>query len=146
MTERTALFISHANPEDNVFTTWLGAKLSAAGYEVWADVLKLVAGQDWQRKLEDALRNRAVKVLMVGTALGADKQGVRNEIQIANDIAKTIQDKEFVIPLKLEQFNAPFLIAHAQYVDFSKSWAAGLKELLETLPTYNVPKTANESP
>jgi hypothetical protein len=146
MSNRDAIFISHANPEDNVFTTWLGAKLSAAGYEVWADVLKLVAGQDWQRKLEDALRNRAVKVLMVGTELGVTKQGVRNEIQIATDISKKIPDAEFIIPLKLEQFDAPFLIAHAQYVDFSKSWAAGLKELLESLATYNVPKVATESP
>ena len=36
---RDAIFISHANPEDNDFTVWLGARLTAAGYEVWADVL-----------------------------------------------------------------------------------------------------------
>lgn len=42
--ERIALFISHANPEDNPFTLWLGAKLSALGYEVWADVLRLCGG------------------------------------------------------------------------------------------------------
>lgn len=34
--DRPALFISHAAPEDNAFTLWLGAKLSAMGYEVWA--------------------------------------------------------------------------------------------------------------
>ena len=28
---RDAIFISHANPEDNVFTVWLGARLTAAG-------------------------------------------------------------------------------------------------------------------
>jgi len=58
MSERQALFISHASPEDNAFTIWLGAKLAAAGYEVWADILRLTGGDDWQRKLEDALRNR----------------------------------------------------------------------------------------
>jgi hypothetical protein len=51
MSERQALFISHATPEDNAFTIWLGAKLAAAGYEVWADVLRLRGGDDWQRKL-----------------------------------------------------------------------------------------------
>ena len=55
---RQAVFISHANPEDNVFTVWLGAKLSALGYEVWADVLRLRGGQDWQRRLEHAIRER----------------------------------------------------------------------------------------
>jgi hypothetical protein len=46
MSERQALFISHASPEDNAFTVWLGAKLAAAGYEVWADVLRLTGGDD----------------------------------------------------------------------------------------------------
>jgi TIR domain len=61
MSERQALFISHASPEDNAFTIWLGAKLAAAGYEVWADVLRLTGGDDWQRKLEDALRSLFVR-------------------------------------------------------------------------------------
>src|SRR5687768_8335100 len=48
--DREALFISHANPEDNALVRWLGAKLTAMGYEVWADVMRptrrfgLVAG------------------------------------------------------------------------------------------------------
>jgi hypothetical protein len=87
MSERQALFISHASPEDNAFTIWLGAKLAAAGYEVWADVLRLTGGDDWQRKLEDALRNRACKVLLVANQKSVEKQGVRNEIQIASDVA-----------------------------------------------------------
>ena len=41
---RQALFISHANPEDNAFTLWLGAKLTALGYQVFADVLRLRGG------------------------------------------------------------------------------------------------------
>lgn len=103
------------------------------GYEVWADVLRLKGGDDWQRKLEDALRNRAAKVLLVADAVSVEKQGVRNEIQIASDIARRIDDKEFIIPLRLGAFDAPFLIAHAQYIDFENSWATGLGELLETL-------------
>jgi len=54
--ERVALFISHAEPEDNPFPIWLAAKLAALGYEVWADVMRLRAGEDWQRKLQGAFR------------------------------------------------------------------------------------------
>src|SRR5271157_1238700 len=32
---RRLLFISHANPEDNAFATWLATQLAIAGYEVW---------------------------------------------------------------------------------------------------------------
>lgn len=130
---RDAIFISHANPEDNGFTIWLGSRLAAAGYEVWADVLKLRGGQDWQRLLEDALRNKAGKVLFVGTYHGAQKQGVRNEIQIAHTVSRRIADSEFIIPLRLTKFEAPFLIAHAQYINFEHSWTDGLAELLATL-------------
>lgn len=82
--DRSAIFISHAAPEDNAFTLWLGAKLAALGYEVWADVLRLRGGDDWQRKLEHALRHRAAKVLLVANPRAVDKQGVRNEVQIAS--------------------------------------------------------------
>jgi TIR domain-containing protein len=137
---RNVVFISHANPEDNPFTIWLGAKLAAAGYEVWADVLRVRGGQDWQRKLEDAIRNRACKVLFAANQVAAGKQGVRNELQIASDTGKKIGDSDFIIPLRLGDFEKPFLVAHAQYINFERSWASGLKELLETLQdTYKLP-------
>ena len=140
MQERRAIFISHATPEDNAFTIWLGAKLAAAGYEVWADVLRLNGGDDWQRKLEEALRERACKVLLVANPNSVSRQGVRNEIQIASDVARKIGDSNFIIPLRLAAFEAPFLIAHAQYIDFSRGWAAGLYELFQVLQQeYKVP-------
>jgi hypothetical protein len=138
--ERRAIFISHANPEDNLFTIWLGAKLAAAGYEVWADVLRLVGGDDWQRKLEQALRERTCKVLLVANPNAVSKQGVRNEIQIASEVAQKIGDSNFIIPLRLAPFDAPFLIAQAQYIDFSGAWAAGLYELFQALQQeYKIP-------
>src|ERR1700730_5574470 len=79
---RQALFISHASPEDNAFTLWLGAKLTALGYEVFADVLRLKGGDDWERVLENAIREKAAKFLLVATPHGVQKQGVRNEITI----------------------------------------------------------------
>lgn len=141
---REAIFISHAAPEDNAFTIWLGAKLSAMGYEVWADVLRLKGGDDWQRKLENVLRHRACKMLLVANPRAVDKQGVRNEIQIASETARKIGDNAFVIPLRMEPFEAPFLIAQAQYIDFTRGWTRGISELLETLQeTYHVPRSAS---
>ena len=141
MDTRNVVFITHANPEDNPFAIWLGAKLASAGYEVWADVLKLRGGQDWQRLLEETIRLRARKVLFAANQVAVGKQGVRNEIQIASDTAKKIHDSDFIIPLRLGDFEKPFLVAHAQYINFERSWASGLKELLETLQdTYKVPR------
>lgn len=137
---RAAIFISHATPEDNHFVRWLGAKLTAMGYEVWADVMRLQGGDDWARKLEAALRNRAKKMLLVCTPSGLEKQGVRNEIQIGSDLSKKLDDKTFIIPLRLEDFEPPFLTAHLQYINFKNSWATGLAELIELLDTKEVPR------
>src|SRR6516225_1339972 len=93
---REALFISHASPEDNPFTLWLGAKLTALGYQVFADLLRLRGGDDWERILENAIREKAAKVLLVATPHGVQKQGVRNEIATATQTAKKIGDHEFI--------------------------------------------------
>ena len=116
----------------------------ATGYEVWADVLRLNGGDDWQRKLEGALRDRAFKVLLVANQKSVTKQRVRNEIQIASDVGVKIQDPNFIIPLRLGPFDEPFLVAQAQYVDFSRGWAVGLHELLDLLETeYKVPRNGD---
>jgi hypothetical protein len=129
---RTSLFISHA-AEDKDFALWLGSRLSAAGYDVWADVLRLKGGDDWARVLEDALRNKALKMLLVATKDGIEKQGVRNEIAMAVEVAKATSDSAFTIPLRLENYTPPFLAVQHQWIDFKNGWGSGLQELLETL-------------
>ena len=99
--DRQFLFISHANPERNAFTLWLGLRFSAAGYHIWADVFRLPGWQDLQWLLEGTLTNKARKVLPAGTRRSAQNQGVRNEIRIAHDIGRRIGDLEFVFPLPL---------------------------------------------
>ena len=138
---RNTVFISHANPEDNLFVAWLGARLEDVGFTVWADIHSLRGGHDWQRKIEHELRNKSVKSLVVCTQAGLSKQGVRNEIQIADEVGKQIGDDEFIIPLRLGKFDAPFLIAHRQYIDFQTNWSEGLQELIDVLEnTYHVPR------
>src|SRR5438034_2481600 len=138
---RQALFISHANPESNAFARWLGAKLAAMGYEVWADVMRLHGGDDWARELEDALRNRSIKMLFAGTPAALEKQGVRNEIEIASKVASKLKDPKFIIPMRIDPYEPHFRIAHLQYVDFSKSWADGLAEVVDLLVNvYKVPR------
>jgi hypothetical protein len=60
-------------------------------------------------------------------------------------VAGLIGDDEFVIPLRLAPYQSPFLVAQAQFVDFSKSWTKGLAELLDTLSEKGVPRTSPEN-
>lgn len=142
---RQTLFISHASPEDNAFTLWLGAKLTALGYSVFADILRLRGGDDWERVLENEIRLRAVKVLLVATPHGVQKQGVRNEITIAAQTAKKIEDSAFIVPLRLAPFEPQLQIAHAQYLNFTASWAAGLSDLLALIEEWRIPRREDAS-
>ncbi|NTJ36294.1 toll/interleukin-1 receptor domain-containing protein [Agrobacterium rhizogenes] len=137
---RESIFISHATPEDNAFTLWLGNRLDAMGYDVWADIFRLHGGDNWEVVLEDAIRQRACKVLVVSNPVSVAKQGVRNEISLALATGKSIKDDSFVIPLGTAEHESSFQIVHAQRIDFMKGWAKGLRELIETLESAGIPR------
>ncbi len=139
-TSRPLVFISHATPDDNEFVLWLGTRLTALGYGVWADILKLRGGQDWTEALELALKDRAAKVLLVCTPSGLAKKGVQREIKLAQQVAKKIGDDAFIIPLRKERYELTFDTALAQYIDFTANWGQGLVELAATLEQYAVPR------
>lgn len=143
--DRPLVFISHATPDDNEFVLWLGTRLTALGYDVWADILKLRGGQDWTEALEQALKDRAAKVLLVCTPAGLAKTGVKREIKLAQEVAKKIDDSAFIIPLRKERYELTFDTALAQYIDFTANWGQGLVELATTLVEYKVPRVANAS-
>jgi hypothetical protein len=79
-------------------------------------------------------------MLLVCTPTGLEKQGVRNEVQIASDLARKLDDKAFIIPLRLDVYEAPFLVAQTQYIDFKPSWARGLAELVTLLRERQFPR------
>jgi hypothetical protein len=139
---RPLVFISHGTPEDNEFVLWLGTRLTALGYDVWADILKLRGGQDWTEALEQALKERAAKVLLICTPAGLAKKGVQREIKLAQQVAKKIEDDAFIIPLRKERYELTFDTALAQYIDFTGNWGRALTELVETLEDYGVPRSS----
>ncbi|MEO7222056.1 MAG: TIR domain-containing protein [Devosia sp.] len=48
--------------DDNEFVRWLGGKLTARGYTVWADVFQLKGGTPFWTTIEDTLRKRAIMI------------------------------------------------------------------------------------
>ena len=139
--DRPLVFISHATPEDNEFVLWLGTRLTALGYEVWADILKLRGGQDWTEELERALKEGAAKFVLVCTPTGLQKKGVQREIKLAQQVGKAIGDDAFILPIRKEKYELTFDTALAQYIDFTENWGQGLVELAATLEQYGVPRS-----
>jgi hypothetical protein len=137
---RITVFISKATPDDDEFVLWLAPRLEAAGYTVYADIVRLDPGMRWRQELTSTLQNRAIKMLLCCQDSSLARNGVQEEIGIAEDLVKELKDKEFIIPLRLKPYKKVFGIGELQYVDFSESWADGLKDILEKLKKDNVPR------
>lgn len=54
--ERDVVFVSHANPEDDAFATWLAIRLVRTGYRVWCDKTNLLAGENFWNDIEAVIR------------------------------------------------------------------------------------------
>ncbi len=119
---------------------WLATRLEAHGYEVFADILDLDAGDGWRRKITTNLQDSAVKMLLCCSDETLARDGVIEEIEIAKDLVRSLDDPNFIIPLKLKRYKKVFGIGSLQYIDFESGWAQGLSKLLKSLERQGVPK------
>lgn len=133
---RDMLFVSHANPEDNEFALWLTRRLSADGYSVWCDNTRLLGGEDFWRVAETAIRTRTYKFLYVLSKTSNVKDGPRNELQIAVNVAKTHKLHDFIIPLRVDDLpytEMNILLTRLIAIPFEIGWASGYQQLLTKL-------------
>jgi hypothetical protein len=137
---RNIVFISKATPGDDEFALWLAPRLEAAGYTVYADIIRLEPGVRWRQELTNTLQSRAVKMLLCGKDSTLSRNGVQEEIGIAEDLARELKDPKFIIPLRLERYKKVFGIGELQFIDFSNGWATGLNHLLDALEKEKVPR------
>jgi hypothetical protein len=141
---RDVVFISHATPEDNEFVKWLGARLIGLGYNVWADVFELKGGSPFWRNIEEAIRERAIKVIYVASTSSVDpsRTGVRDELSAAAGVGKSLNDPAFIIPVRLDKVdfnNFPIQVIQLNAIDFSAGWGSKLSELVDTIEVAAVP-------
>lgn len=137
---RRIVFISKSTPGDDAFTLWLAPRLEAHGYEVFADILCLEAGERWRRKLTNVLQDNAAKMLLCCSDETLSKPGVLEEIEIAEELKRSLPDEKFIIPLRLRPHRKLFGIGSLQWIDFTHGWAEGLAALLRELAKQEVPK------
>jgi hypothetical protein len=102
--DRSVVFISKATPGDDEFALWLAPRLEAAGYAVFADILTLEPGDRWRKEITSTLQTRAIKMLLCCRDSTLAREGVQEEIGIASDLAKELNDPKFIIPIRLEKF------------------------------------------
>lgn len=143
---RTKVFIGHANPEDNEFTSWLQSKLLNEGYDVVTDLSMLIGGEkDFWKNIQDALEQDAAKYVLVLSNHTFNKEGVIDEWEHAKAIEKQNNIIDFIIPLRIDDvpFDVRIGLNKRNIIPFHE-WSKGLKKLLTKLHFDGVPKLKND--
>ena len=141
---RDTIFLIKSSPIDDDFALWLAPKLEAEGYRVFADILTLQPGDRWRRQINQALQYRAAKVLLICRDATLSDPHVQDDLDIALEMAKELDDSRFIIPLRLEPGKKVKGVGDAVTVDFVRGWGEGVGLLLDALQRQKVPHPAGE--
>jgi TIR domain len=141
---RDTIFLIKASPIDDEFALWLAPKLEAEGYRVFADILTLQPGDRWRRQINQALQYRAAKVLLICRNATLGDASVQDDLDIALELSKELDDSRFIIPLRLEPGRKVKGIGDAVTVDFVRGWGEGVGLLLDVLQRQKAPRVAGE--
>ncbi len=148
-TDRSMVFVSHANPEENEFARWLTLQLANEGYPVWCDVAKLLGGEKFWESIQDAIANRTAKFVFALTHASNAKAGTLDELNCALGVEKKLGTDGFIVTLKLDDLpyeDVYINIQRRNHIDFRRSWAAGLSQLLKRLKEDRIPTRPNFNP
>lgn len=150
---RETIFIGHATPEDNEFTIWLASRLRLLGYEVWIDKSALIGGEKFWDDIDDVIRNKAAKYLLVYSTnicqkddlgnriIGKLKDGISKEYSLAESIAKQHNIQDFIVLLNIDAstYNLFIDAPRLNQIPFFDNWADGFKQLKKKLIKDSVP-------
>jgi hypothetical protein len=124
------LFISYHHPDEE-FVRSLACAVSGAGYTVWYDRIGLTAGDSFPREIEHAL-GIARHLGLVCTAESCSRPWVRKEIE-ASLYREGAEERDIIIPLRLNGCRLPLLLRTKQWCDFTQSFKIGVVQLLDAL-------------
>ena len=140
--ERVHIFISYAG-EDSHLAEWLSLKLIAEGYKVWCDRIKLLGGESYPSDIDDAIKNRTFRVIALLSKHSVHKANPKKERTLALNIARE-RKIDFLIPLNVDGLSPTeldWMTSDLTFISFSRSWAEGLKKVLNKLSSIDAPKS-----
>jgi hypothetical protein len=128
------VFIAYA-VEDVRCALDLYSALESRGYEPWMDRRKLLPGQNWIRRIEDAISNSDFFIACFSKNSARKRGGFQAEIRYALDCARRVPlDDVFMIPVRLDDCRVPRAIAReTQYVDLFPDFHGGFNRILDII-------------
>ena len=131
---RVRIFIAYAT-EDFSAAEKLYKALHARGYAPWLDRRKLLPGQNWPRRIEDAITNADYFVAFFSSSSVKKRGGFQSEVRFALSCANSLPiDDVFLIPVRLDECRVPARIQReTQYVDLFPSFGDGVERVVAAI-------------
>jgi hypothetical protein len=128
------IFIAYAT-EDGMAADRLFEALAAQGFSPWLDHRKLLPGQNWPRRIEDAFASSDFFIACFSGRSVGKRGGFQAEVRYALECAgKVPLDDVFLIPVRLDDCRVPARIQReTQYVDLFPDWEAGFALILRII-------------
>ncbi|MEA4879258.1 MAG: toll/interleukin-1 receptor domain-containing protein [Dehalococcoides mccartyi] len=134
------LFISYAT-EDGELAEWLALKLTAEGYKVWCDRVKLLGGESYPRDIDNAIKTQTFRMLALISKNSLTKENPLKERTLGHNISRQ-RKIDFVIPLLTDAIRSDeldWMDSDLTYIPFRDSWAQGLVQLIKKLRSIDTP-------
>jgi len=131
---RPRVFIAYAI-EDSPLAQKLYDQLEANGFDPWLDRRKLLPGQNWPRRIEEAIEAADFFTACFSRHSVTKRGGFQTEVRQALASASRVPlDEVYFVPLRLDYCRVPARITRElQYVDLFPDWDAGFAKLLRTI-------------
>jgi formylglycine-generating enzyme required for sulfatase activity len=101
------VFLCHSS-SDKPRVRELYGQLITEGFDVWLDEEKLLPGQNWDLKIQKAVRESDVVVVCLSNSSTTKAGYVQKEIRFALDVAEEQpEDAIYIVPAKLENCQVP---------------------------------------
>ena len=131
---RLRVFVAYAT-EDVAVAEKLFQVLRARGYAPWLDRKRLLPGQNWPRRIEDAIASADFFIACFSTRSVKKRGGFQAEVRYALDCATRLPiDDVFVVPVRLDDCRVPVRIQReTQYVDLFPDFERGVERVVATI-------------
>ncbi len=133
-TNRIRVFIAYAL-EDVATAERLYDELERRGFSPWLDRKKLLPGQNWPRRIQEAIENADYFIGCFSKSSVGKRGGFQAEIRYALDCANRVPlDEIFLIPIRLDACRVPARITReTQYIDIFPCWEEGVERVAKTM-------------
>jgi formylglycine-generating enzyme required for sulfatase activity len=113
------VFLCHAS-QDKPAVRELSQRLFAEGWiDPWLDEKKLLPGQDWRLKIEEAVETTDIVIICLSSNSVSKEGFIQKELRYAKEIALEKPDETiFLIPLRLDDCETPRGLRFYQWGDY----------------------------